>query len=477
MSEIENLEHESPVPRYTERDEHGFSARLGVFTKYLPQYTIVPVTQHPDIADPPSHGRRQSISSTDGGLLSERAAARALQVDIVEAFFASISARDAAAVEHLIRDRGFISPDCPNAKGETPLLASIRSRSAPTARILLTLGADPNLPGKPAAPWDHDDDGGGINPGDNTNTTILTPLMLAATTGQLAIVKLLVGDFHADDSAVGAHGETALWLAARAGHRDVVAYLPARRGGAWKRLRHSKEVRALRRAVVTAGQVVKFVGWTIPRCLVFEIPRGIGKMVWRRRWDIWKFFVRVVTGFPRFFVDSAKGVWKFVKELPRDVRRVVMWIYRAVPRAWNVLRKGLVDAAKKVGSAAAYAAQRLISVLHSFFVAVITRLKEVKLKDLGHDLLVAMKALLVNLPGAIRAFMSESVAVLGRAFKALFTNCLVRTLLTVVTYLVCLIPRTIWNILESLWAFLGRGVEELITLVNPKMVPSRGSRS
>lgn len=472
MSEIENLEHESPVPRYTERDEHGFLARLEVFTKYLPQYTIVPVTQHPDIADPPSHGRRRSIPNTDGGLLSERATARALQVDIIEAFFASISSRDTAAVEHLIRDRGFISPDCPNAKGETPLLASIRSRSAPTARILLTLGADPNLPGRPAAPWDHDDDNDG-----GTSERALTPLMLAAATGQLAIVKLLVGDFNADDGAVGAQGETALWLAARAGHRDVVAYLPARRGGSWKRLRHSKEVRALRRAVVTAGQVVKFVGWTVPRCLVFEIPRGIGKMVWRRRWDIWKFFVRVVREFPRFLVDSAKGFWKFVKELPRDVRRVVMWIYRAVPRAWNVLWKGLRDGAKKVGAAVAYAAQRLISALHSFFIAVITRLKEVKLKDLGHDLLVAMQALLVNLPGAIRAFMSESVAVLGRAFKALFTNCLVRTLLTVVTYLVCLVPRTIWNILESLWAFLGRGVEELITLVNPKMVPSRGSRS
>lgn len=476
MSEIDNLEHESPVPRYTERDENGFSARLEVFTKYYPEYTIVPVTQHPDIADPPPHRRRRSNSSTDGGPLSDRATARRLQVDIVEAFFASISARDTAAVEHLIRDRGFISPDCPNAKGETPLLASIRSRSAPTARILLTLGADPNLPGKSAAPWDNDD-GGGINPGGDSSSTILTPLMLAAATGQLAIVKLLVGDFHADDGAVGAHGETALWLAARAGHRDVVAYLPSRRGGAWRRLRHSKEVRALRRAVVTAGRVVKFVGWTVPRCLVFEVPRGLGKMVWRRRWDIWKFFVRVVRGFPRFLVDSSKGFWKFVKELPRDVRRVVMWIYRAVPRAWNVLWKGLVDGAKKVSSAVAYAAQRLISVLHSFFVAVISRLREVNLKDLGHDLLVAMQALLVNLPGAIRTFMSESVAVLGRAFKALFTSCLVRTLLTVVTYMVCLVPRTIWNILESLWAFLGRGVEELITLVNPKMVPSKGSRS
>ncbi|KAH8769034.1 ankyrin repeat-containing domain protein [Diaporthe sp. PMI_573] len=447
MSDIEtcSLEHESPVPRYTETDENGLSARLETFQKSHPDYPIVPVSEYPGF---PS-------------------AARAIQADIVKALFISITARDAAAVHHLISAQGLISPDCPSAKGETPLLASIRARSAPTARTLLALGADPNLVGKGAAapPRDHEDvpsDSGGI-----------TPLMLASATGQLAIVKMLVDDFGADDAIVGARGETALWLAARAGHRDVVAYLPTRRAGAWRRLRHSKELRALRKAVVTTGEVVKFLGWTVPRGLVFDIPRAVGKFAWRRRRRILALVVRVVKGFPRVLKDLAKGVWAGIKELPREVWRVVVWVSRAVPRAWEVVWKWLVDGVRKVSGAVVFAAQRLVSVLHSFFVAVINRLREVKLKDLGHDLLVALEALFVKLPGAVWSFMAQSVTVFRRAVKAVFRSDWVRFFLYLVFSFVCIVPRTLWMMLESLWACVGRGVEELISLLNPKMVPSK----
>ncbi|KKY34229.1 putative ankyrin repeat-containing protein [Diaporthe ampelina] len=269
----------TPVPIYTETDEKGFSARLKTFQNSHPKYPIVPVTKHPG------------------------------------------------------------TPNCPSATGETPLLASIRARSAPTARTLLALGADANLfgrasaaaePGAATTPTssssssDDDDD-------DDDDLADRTPLMLAAATGQLATVRVLVEEFAADDAVVGPRGETALRLAAGAGHRDVVR----------------------------------------------------------------------------------------------------------------------------------------------FFAAVVARLRDIKLKDVGHDLLVALEALFVRLPRAVWAVMCQFGVVAGRAIRACFTGYCIRALFRFFGIL----PKALWSILQSLWASFRRGVDELITLVNPKRVSSGASRS
>lgn len=458
MSEAIQM-HETPAPKYTETDENGFTARLKLFQNTHPEYPIVPVTRYPSTQGL-SHNRHHSLSSTSESWQSARSDADDLQADIVTALFANISSSNTAAATHLI-SQGLISPDCPKASGETPLLASIRARSAPTARALLSLGADPDLAGKSPGP----DHGGG--------DAERTPLMLAAATGQLAIVRMLVGEFGADDAAVGPRGETALRLAAEAGHRDVVRYLPTRRGGAWRRLRHSREVVALRRAAVNAREMARFIAWDLPRLLLIDIPWEVGKWIWRRKHRIGPWVVRAVRGVPRGLVDLAKGVWKGLKRLPRLLWRVMVWIYEVVLRAWGIIWKGFVAGVKRVSRAFAFAARRIVSVLHSFFAAVITRLKDIKFKDVGHDLLVAVEALFVKLPRAVWAFVCQSVVVAGRAFGACLSDYCIRTLFK----LLCTFPQALWSMLESLWASFGRGLDELVTLVNPKRVPSGASRS
>lgn len=451
--------HETPIPKYTETDENSFSARLESFQISHPEYPIVPVTKYPGTPEL-FKNRRLSLSSTGESWESSRTDAHDLQADIVTALFANISSGNTAAAAHLIT-QGLISPDCPKANGETPLLASIRARSAPAARALLALGADPDLVGSSAGP----DQGGAF-------AVERTPLMLAAATGQLAIVRMLVGEFGADDAAVGLRGETALRLAAEAGHRDVVRYLPARRVGAWRRLRHSREVVALRRAAVSARKTARFFAWDFPRLLLVDIPWEVGRWVWRRRHRIGPWLVRVVRGIPEGLMDLAKGIWRGVKGLPRLFWRAIVWISQVVPRACGIVVKGLVDGVKRVARAVAFAARRLVSVLHSVFAAVVTRLKDIKLKDVGHDLLVAMEALFVRLPRAVWAFLCQSVVVAGKALKACFTNYCIRTLFK----LLCIVPKALWSMLESLWASFGRGLDELITLINPKRIPSGGSR-
>lgn len=449
--------HERPAPRYTETDENGFSARLKAFQNNYPYYPIVPVTRYPSTPDPP-HNQRCNSSRSIESWQSARDEAYALQADIITALFASISSKDTTAVKHLII-QGLITPDCPKPNGETPLMATIRIHCAPTARILLTLGADPNLVGNAAA--------------DHGFSVERTPLMLAAATGQLVIVRMLVGEFGADDAVVGPKGETALRLAAEAGHRDVVRYLPTRRGGAWRRVRHSREVVALQRAVVAAGKVVRFLGWDLPRLVVVDAPWESLKWVWRGRDRFGSWMVRVVRGFPGVLTDMAKGLWREVKALPRSLWRLIMWISEALPRTLGIMWKGLVDSAKRIARAVAFAARRLVSVLHSFFAAIINRLKEIKLRDVGHDLLVAMEALFVKLPQALLVFASQTVVVAGTALAACFRSDWIRTLFK----LLCIVPQTFWSMLESLWASFGRGVDELITLVNPKRIPSRANRS
>ncbi|KAL1858158.1 hypothetical protein Daus18300_010039 [Diaporthe australafricana] len=449
------------VPRYTEVDENEFFTRLEVFLNDNPSYPIIPVTKHPDIPGQPPNDRRNRRGPESWVTAND---AYNLQADITTALFESITLSDTAAVQHLI-SQGLISPDCPSATGETPLLAAIRHRSTATARTLLSLGAQVDLFGLAGAD---------TIPTPLATTTSAsqqagrerTPLMLAAAMGNLVLVRVLMEEHGADDGAVGPEGELALRLAAAAGHRDVVRYLPVRRRGAWRRLRCSKEVRRVRAAAVAVGQVLKFLAWDAPRFVLWYAPREVVKFVWKRRRRLLGWVVQLVRAIPRAVVEVVKAVWRVVKGLPRSIWRTAMWITGALPWAWGVVRNWLVDGAKRVGSAVALTVMRLVSLLHTFFAAVISRLKEITLKDFGRELRIAMEALFVKLPRAVWSFLSRSVTVVGRAISACFGNHCIDLLLKAVFY----VPKMLWSMLESLLASIGRGWDELMTLFNPKRV-------
>jgi hypothetical protein len=64
-----------------------------------------------------------------------------------------------------------------------------------------------------------------------------TPLMCAAEQGNLNICKILCESAFADPMLIAPDGQTAQRLAARNGHREIVQYLPAHRGGSLLRLK------------------------------------------------------------------------------------------------------------------------------------------------------------------------------------------------------------------------------------------------
>ena len=72
-----------------------------------------------------------------------------------------------------------------------------------------------------------------------------TPLMCAAQQGNLNICKILCESAFADPMLIAADGQTAQRLAARNGHKEIVQYLPAHRGGSWRRLKCTSFTRSI----------------------------------------------------------------------------------------------------------------------------------------------------------------------------------------------------------------------------------------
>lgn len=66
-----------------------------------------------------------------------------------------------------------------------------------------------------------------------------TPLMCAAEQGNLNVCKILCETAFADPMLIAPDGQTAQRLAARNGHKEIVQYLPANRGGSWLRLKRN----------------------------------------------------------------------------------------------------------------------------------------------------------------------------------------------------------------------------------------------
>ena len=123
-----------------------------------------------------------------------------------------------------------------------------------------------------------------------------TPLQLAASIGHLVLVKILIEKYHADDSLIAPDGQIALRLAAENGHREVVDYLPSRRGGGFKRWKFKNRVQLDRIkgasvAVYHFGKlfvwdIYKFFCWTLPKNYIVKPARKFGVWCWTHKGEL-----------------------------------------------------------------------------------------------------------------------------------------------------------------------------------------------
>lgn len=177
--------------------------------------------------------------------------------DVENSFFTAIKNKQSEIVAILIESK-LVTLAMVVYQGRTPLIIATAAGNVRMVQELVDFGADVNEWGR----WKGQE---------------RTPLMVAAAEGNLTLVKLFMDIFHADDALVAPDGQMALRLAVEGGWREVVEFLPARRGGGWTRwkVQHAVAVRRVREAVLEIYHFCEFLVWKVPKSLVWTLPKEV----------------------------------------------------------------------------------------------------------------------------------------------------------------------------------------------------------
>ncbi|KAK4139229.1 uncharacterized protein C8A04DRAFT_33300 [Dichotomopilus funicola] len=429
-----------------------------------------------------------------------------------------------------------LTPDTPSRTGLTPLLAAIAARRPHTVTLLLRAGADPNRfgtvqptePGYAAIPLGDKALHRLVKRGrrirareragkpyvyqPTTVETLLgyfaverTPLMVAAATGQLTLVRLLLTPTTAnttntrreparDELIASEDGQLALRLAREAGHREIVDLLPKRRGGEWKRWKthHAVALERVTRASRKAGRVALWFAWDLPRFWVWTVPyhvvfRPVGKMgrwMWVHRREVAEWCLKQVKKSPRTVERVVGEVWKGVKALPGEVGAVMKkipglvkkvmklaWkVISRIPAAMKVLVVWVWEGLKALGKATGEVFKRVVSVLHTLVWAVLGWLKGVTLKDVWNGVCDVVDAVVRRLPKAVFGVLRELGPAVGRMLEAMLGLLgdviwfVVKLLWAVVKY----VPKQMGKIVAAVWSSIAKGYHEIMVWIDPK---------
>ncbi|KAK3693920.1 hypothetical protein B0T22DRAFT_506012 [Podospora appendiculata] len=422
-------------------------------------------------------------SSLDALLLEARKAGTPLPLTvfsspvarITTAFFRAVSDKNDELVTLFVQ-RGLVSPDVPDAWGQTPLIAAVAAGSGAMVCTLVRLGASLDLPGVYFA--------------NSTSRAYVPPkqriprtaLMVAAARGNLALVQLLM-ELGADDGIIAPDGALALRLAADNGHRDVVAFLPARRGGAFRRWKthHAKAMLRVRKAVGKIGAFGKFFGWYVPKFLLWDLPKYVVVLpvkkgveyCWAHKGEFGGWCVRQVCALPGRVKAAAESVWRGVVKIPGAVVRCVVYLGKVVgriPAAARIVGEWVWESLKKVGVVVGDVVLAAASAVHTAVMAAVDFFRTITLRDVWNGVVRVVTAVVVDLPVAVWAGVREFGEMSYAVMKALFGLCgqvlwwIARGLLWVANY----VPRQLGKIVAGMGASVGKGFHEVMVWFDPK---------
>ncbi|KAF5002499.1 hypothetical protein FGRMN_324 [Fusarium graminum] len=398
-----------------------------------------------------------------------------LELDIVASYFSAIEGGHNDVVATLI-SRGWVSPDTTNRYGETPLNTAVRVGRLPMVSQLVALGAIVNAFGRAR----HGDDVNDFaKPEDFPERT---PLMVAAERGHFALVKVLIEDYGAKHDLIAPDGAVALRLAAANGHREIVQFLPQIRAGVWMRWKHvhRKQMERVRRAGKKLLKALWILLWHFPKLLVYEAPKEVCRAVWGSRHRVKK-FVKELPGkikkqaieMPGHIQRAGKAVGRGIKEIPSFSKRLFLAIWRVlkrVPGAIMTVLKWIGGGLKDIGKAILNIIAKSFSLLHTAVMAVLTFLRKITLRDIWDGFCYLARAVFVDAPKAIGAFIvsfgKTSYDVLEAVFGAL-GSC-IWMIGVGILWLLRYIPRKIWTIIEALGTSVVKAFEEVLVFLNPK---------
>ncbi|KAL2104981.1 hypothetical protein VUR80DRAFT_9199 [Thermomyces stellatus] len=454
------------LPGYDEEGERGVAKARNQTPRCFPFYITVPgipgyhlgpddldlpLTVHPD-NDPKV---QKALRTANRAFIEVERALYNVRCDIFRKLWAAIGENDADRLEQMIAKDGLISPDALNYSGRSPIVTAVSCGHIAIVRKLKDLGADVNQ--FATAGWDDQQ---------------RTALQVAASKGNLPIVRCLMEECGADDALIAPDGQLALRLAADAGHREIVAYLPARRGGGWRRFKAHHSV-AMRRARKAGKNIAKFsfvVFCELPYRVLLYAPYKVGQFAWRHRAGIAGMIAviivrspviafRAVTRLPLMIADLARWLWKVAKKSPEKIRRV-----------GQIVGRWLAGAVRGLGVAVAEVFRRLFSVLHTVVTAMFRLVKDLTFRDVWNGFCMLVRAVFVNLPKAvargIQGLAEASYEVL-KAVLGIFGK-VAWWILRILAGVIMFIPSQIARIAEACGKSIAKGFREIMVWTNPK---------
>ncbi|KAF2815265.1 ankyrin [Mytilinidion resinicola] len=415
--------------------------------------------------------------------------------DIVNSFFSAITSKKDEAVAMMI-ESNLVTANTTSIRGETPLLAAVRVENIRMVQELLDFDADVNAFGATPSEgyeeviWDQPDP----YPRAAIKGHKRTPLMVAAKKGNINLVKLLVDVYHADDALVAPDGELALRLASDNGHRDIVEFLPGRRGGGWRRwkAKHEKAMNRARKAVKKIYYFFKVVLYDIPRFFIWSCPKHLIVLplknsvvwCWKHRGEFGGWCKRRAKEMPKRIGRGAAKVWggmkkvparlwKAAKEIPRIFKAIAKWVWgiiTGIPKALKVAALWLWDGVKSIAHGIGSILGRLASFLHTLLSAVMSFFRNITLKDIWNGFCSFLHATFVELPGKIWGWVLRFGEASYKVMKTIFgvVGEVIWWIITGLGWVVVYVPKKIWDILASCGESVSKAWIELLVWINPK---------
>jgi hypothetical protein len=417
----------------------------------------LPITTYPQ--DRQTYDKR----STDYSLYERRRL-------IVKMYFDAIKSKNDEVVALLIESE-LVTTATTNEAQHTPLLAAIEAGNIRTVQQLMDFDADVNAFGSAVHQplrdyWTRLD------------TTYRTPLQSAAEKGNLTIVKLLIETYQADDSLIALDGQHALRLAAANGHKEIVAYLPSRRGGGWRRwkTKHSKAMRRVKRATRSIYNFCKVLLWYVPTFFLWDVPRDLIVTPTIRGVKWLKDHHKEVPGIVAAWLKKIpKKVWHVLKKIPVTIKDILQntWLFiKAIPKAGRIALLWMWGGLKKLGTAVTHVFRRIFSLLHTVFVAITSFFRDCTFKDIVDGFQFLLHAIFVDAPQKLWKWLSKFGNISYKFLKALFGNlgCILWWLGRGIVEVFMYVPKRLATILVAFVQSLGGACKEAMIWINPKRV-------
>ena len=387
---------------------------------------------------------------------------------IVKAFFTAIGNKQSAIVAAMI-ESNYVTPATVNHLGNTPLITATELGNVRMVQELVDFGADV--------------DGWGQHLGEER-----TPLMVAAGSGNLTLVKLFVDVFHANDALIAPDGQMALRLAVQGRFKEIVEFLPTRRGGGWRRwkVQHAIAVRRMRRALlgiyrffeIALWKIPKFFLWTAPKKVIFDPIKEGTKWCWHHRKGFGPWLKRQIVELPKKAKITAitifKETWNFVQSLPRRCNELskVCWnlLIIRLPAALKALAQWLWRGIEAVVHAISSIISRIASFIHTTFTAIMSFFRNLSIKDIWHGFLEILHAIFVHLPAKIWNWAKRFGDVSYQIMKSLggFAGEVIWFFGWVLVSITVYVPKKLWVIISNLCGSMAKGLKEIGVWIDPK---------